>query len=70
MFSDRIPRCECCGGLVKPDIVFFGEPLPKRFFELAEEDFPQADLLIVMGTSLAVQVFFFFFSSLSLTSSP
>lgn len=46
-----------CQGLVKPDIVFFGEGLPKRFHELIKTDFPQADLLIVMGTSLQVQPF-------------
>ncbi|QDZ22052.1 NAD-dependent protein deacetylase sirtuin 2 [Chloropicon primus] len=45
------------GGLVKPDIVFFGEQLPSQFFKLAEEDFPKCDLLIVMGTSLVVQPF-------------
>ena len=42
---------------MKPDIVFFGESLPERFFQLAPEDFGQADLLIVMGTSLVVQPF-------------
>ena len=46
-----------CKGLVKPDIVFFGEPLPERFWESLEDDFPEADLLIVMGTSLVVQPF-------------
>lgn len=45
------------GGLVKPDIVFFGENLPERFFHHTEEDFPQCDLLIVMGTSLQVEPF-------------
>ena len=45
------------GGLVKPDIVFFGEQLPERFFNLAEDDFGACDLLIVMGTSLRVQPF-------------
>lgn len=45
------------GGLVKPDIVFFGESLPQRFFERAAADFPVCDLLIVMGTSLVVQPF-------------
>ncbi|KAK0545698.1 Sir2 histone deacetylase Hst2 [Tilletia horrida] len=44
------------GGLVKPDIVFFGESLPKRFFGLLG-DFREADLLIVLGTSLKVQPF-------------
>ncbi|KAL3135315.1 hypothetical protein ABBQ32_007510 [Trebouxia sp. C0010 RCD-2024] len=52
-------RCDCtsCEGLVKPDIVFFGESLPSRFFQQKAADFPQADLLIVMGTSLTVQPF-------------
>jgi len=45
------------GGLVKPDIVFFGENLPARFFEHVKTDFPKCDLLIVMGTSLKVQPF-------------
>ena len=44
-------------GLVKPDIVFFGESLPPRFFQKMQTDFPQADLLIVMGTSLTVHPF-------------
>jgi NAD-dependent deacetylase sirtuin 2 len=46
-----------CSGLVKPDIVFFGENLPKRFWNSMEHDLPQADLLIVVGTSLVVQPF-------------
>jgi len=45
------------GGLVKPDIVFFGENLPGRFFRLMSDDFPRCDLLVVMGTSLQVQPF-------------
>ena len=45
------------GGLVKPDIVFFGENLPERFFRLIQKDFKQCDLLIVMGTSLMVRPF-------------
>jgi len=45
------------GGLVKPDIVFFGEQLPARFFDLAEPDFAQCDLLIILGTSLKVHPF-------------
>ena len=45
------------GGLVKPDIVFFGEDLPKKFNECIKNDFPKCDLLIVMGTSLKVQPF-------------
>jgi len=45
------------GNLVKPTIVFFGEGLPERFFELHSQDLKQCDLLIVMGTSLVVHPF-------------
>lgn len=57
IFSDDIPKCDKCSGLVKPDIVFFGENLPGRFFTSMTTDFPQCDLLIIMGTSLQVQPF-------------
>ncbi|XP_008424351.1 NAD-dependent protein deacetylase sirtuin-2 isoform X2 [Poecilia reticulata] len=57
IFSDEIPKCEKCSSLVKPDIVFFGENLPTRFFTSMKMDFPRCDLLIVMGTSLQVQPF-------------
>lgn len=59
IFSDEIPTCmeESCGGVVKPDIVFFGESLPDRFSECVDKDFKQCDLLIIMGTSLAVHPF-------------
>jgi NAD-dependent histone deacetylase SIR2 len=54
----EVPHCLVpqCNGLVKPDIVFFGESLPPSFFE--SRDLPeQAELCIVMGTSLSVQPF-------------
>uniref|UniRef100_A0A8C8BYN3 NAD-dependent protein deacetylase n=1 Tax=Oncorhynchus tshawytscha TaxID=74940 RepID=A0A8C8BYN3_ONCTS len=57
IFSDDIPKCDKCSNLVKPDIVFFGENLPKRFFTSMAMDFPRCDLLIIMGTSLQVQPF-------------
>lgn len=48
-------RCPACGGLVKPDIVFFGEALPARYFDCIDEDFDDdVDLCIVAGTSLQV----------------
>jgi NAD-dependent protein deacetylase sirtuin 2 len=56
-FADRIPRCFECGGLVKPDIVFFGESLPERFFHRSSEDMSECDMLLVMGTSLQVHPF-------------
>ncbi|CAI8011935.1 NAD-dependent protein deacetylase sirtuin-2 [Geodia barretti] len=44
-------------GLVKPDIIFFGEALPDRFATCIKEDMIKCDLLIVMGTSLLVHPF-------------
>jgi len=53
-----IPRCSSprCTGVIKPDIVFFGEDLPKRFYSYIV-DFPKCDLLLIMGTSLEVEPF-------------
>jgi NAD-dependent deacetylase sirtuin 2 len=48
---------DCSNGLVKPDIVFFGEALPDDFFNDLEEDFAKCDLLIIIGTSLKVHPF-------------
>lgn len=45
-----------CGGLIKPDIVFFGEQLPKSFYS-APQTVAQADLAIIIGTSLKVNPF-------------
>lgn len=58
VFQGVVPRCKDtkCGGLVKPDIVFFGEQLPENFH--ANRMVPaMADLILVMGTSLTVQPF-------------
>ncbi|KAF2402178.1 NAD-dependent deacetylase sirtuin-2 [Trichodelitschia bisporula] len=54
----EVPRCkvESCGGLVKPDIVFFGEQLPPNFFSNIHM-VGMADLVIVMGSSLSVMPF-------------
>ncbi|CAB9515052.1 protein deacetylase sirtuin-2 [Seminavis robusta] len=50
----KAPTCDKCKGYVKPDIVFFGEGLPNRFHKLLRPDLQQADLLIILGTSLQV----------------
>ncbi|KAJ8674253.1 hypothetical protein QAD02_005515 [Eretmocerus hayati] len=56
--NSTVPTCEeCKAGVVKPDIVFFGEMLPDRFHVKLAEDFPKAELLIIMGSSLVVQPF-------------
>ncbi|XP_067399753.1 NAD-dependent protein deacetylase sirtuin-3, mitochondrial isoform X1 [Emydura macquarii macquarii] len=56
VMADKIPHCPVCTGLIKPDIVFFGEELPHRFF-LYVTDFPMADVLFIIGTSLEVHPF-------------
>jgi len=58
VMNERVPHCENkkCGGLVKPDIVFFGEGLPASFHQ-AIPKLMDADLLIVIGTSLTVHPF-------------
>jgi len=58
VMAKEVPHClrKTCNGLVKPDIVFFGEALPEAFHR--NRSLPaQADLAIVMGTSLTVQPF-------------
>lgn len=57
IFKDEIPICEKCPGVVKPDIIFFGENLPTLFHDRIVEDFPKCDLLIILGSSLVVQPF-------------
>jgi len=57
VLKEEIPYCTKCNGLVKPDIVFFGENLPARFHTLVPVDFKKCDCLIVMGTSLMVHPF-------------
>jgi NAD-dependent histone deacetylase SIR2 len=63
--SNQVPRCKKsnCTDLVKPNIVFFGESLPKRF-DLHTQDFSRSDLVIIMGTSLKVPFFTFCFNKI------
>lgn len=49
-----IPRCRECGGMVRPDVVLYEEPLDGRVIEHSVKAIRQADTLIVGGTSLAV----------------
>ncbi|EGW34448.1 uncharacterized protein SPAPADRAFT_149340 [Spathaspora passalidarum NRRL Y-27907] len=55
--KDGIPTCETCQGYVKPDIVFFGEGLPGRFFQQWDEDCDDVEIALVAGTSLTVYPF-------------
>lgn len=50
-----IPHCNACGGVLKPDVVLYGESLDQHMIERAIRYVSEADLLIVAGTSLSVQ---------------
>lgn len=52
MAEMEVPACPECGGLVKPDVVFFGEPV--RHLDDARRLVAASDLLLVLGTSLVV----------------
>jgi len=51
--NGEIPHCPC-GGVFKPDIVFFGEMLPEFDWNASVRAIGQADLMLVLGTSLVV----------------
>lgn len=51
--SEGIPTCTC-GGIIKPDVVLYEEPLKQDIIEKAIQAISNCDLLIVAGTSLSV----------------
>ena len=50
----RVPECERCGGLLKPDVVFFGESVPRERVDRTRAALARADALLVLGSSLMV----------------
>lgn len=55
--NEGVPKCEACKGVVRPNVVLFGESLPNRFWVNITPDFEACDLLLVFGTSLVVSPF-------------
>jgi NAD-dependent deacetylase len=53
--GERPPRCEDCGGVVKPDVVLFGERLDERDLRRAREHARRADAFLAIGSSLSVE---------------
>ena len=53
--EDDIPRCEACGGLLRPDVVWFGEALPRAELEIAVETARTCHVFFSIGTSGVVQ---------------
>lgn len=52
--SFRVPDCVCCGGIYKPDVVFFGENVPAERARQALQWAEQAPAMLVVGSSLMV----------------
>ncbi len=53
--GEEVPRCEFCGGLLRPDVVWFGEALPRAALEAAVEASRACELFFSIGTSGVVQ---------------
>lgn len=52
---DSVPRCKECGGLLRPDVVWFGESLPRDQLEAAVEAARSSEVFFSIGTSGVVQ---------------
>jgi len=52
--SFQVPACDGCGGVLKPDVVFFGENVPAAWVGEAWRVFGESDVLLVVGSSLTV----------------
>ena len=50
----QVPACDACGGMLKPDVVFFGENVPRARVDAAMAGLAQADGMLVVGSSLMV----------------
>ncbi len=51
----QVPACPHCHGVLRPDVVFFGEPLPSEALEKALEAAIHCDVMLVVGTSAVVE---------------
>lgn len=49
-----VPSCARCGGVLKPDVVFFGESVPRPRVDMAMQHLERADAVLVVGSSLMV----------------
>ena len=52
--NQHVPKCDKCGGIIKPDVVLYEEPLNDRYLTMAANLAMKADVLLVIGTSLVV----------------
>lgn len=52
--TGKIPQCLSCNGILKPDVILFGEQLPQSAWQEAQRAARQCDLMVVAGSSLEV----------------
>jgi NAD-dependent SIR2 family protein deacetylase len=65
-----VPDCEACGGLLKPDVVFFGERVPADRVQRAFAALEEADAMLVVGSSLMVYSGYRFAQAAALAGKP
>lgn len=53
--TDVVPRCPACGGMLRPDVVWFGEMLPPQALERAQQAAAGCDVFLSIGTSNVVE---------------
>jgi len=52
--TEEAPKCEKCDGMIRPDVVWFGEMLPQEIFAKAERKAADSDICFIVGTSAVV----------------
>lgn len=52
--TGNVPRCSTCGGLLKPNVILYGEALPIRILQAAQRAARECDVMLVVGSSLEV----------------
>ncbi len=65
-----VPACPRCGGSVKPDVVFFGEAVPRERIDVASRAWQAADAVLVVGSSLMVYSGYRFVRAAALAGKP
>ena len=65
-----VPSCGRCGGLLKPDVVFFGENVPRDRVDAASRRLEEADAMLIVGSSLMVYSGFRFVEQASRAGKP
>lgn len=54
LIDGSVPKCVACGGVLKPNVILFGEQLPYQALQGAKNESKQCDLMMIIGSSLEV----------------